>query len=139
MPYFTQEQLSALIPEGWLTDGLDDDNDGSAEMFDGVRSMAEARINSVLGMRYAVPFTNPSAALAEFLVDIGCHLAAKIVYARRQQADKFPYAKELDELWQRLNRIGSGNDPLSPKIEQENEHTAIISETSKVYSRNSGF
>lgn len=139
MPYFTQSDLSALIPEDWLTDGLDDDASGSAEAFTAVRGLVEAQINGVLGQRYSVPFDSPSAALAEFLKSTACFLAAKVVYGRRGMADKFPFSDELKDAMKRLNRIGMGDDPLSPSIEQENDHAAIISEPSRVHSSNSGF
>lgn len=139
MSYFTQADLSALIPEDWLTEGLDDDANASAEAFAAVRSLVESQANGILGQRYTVPFESPSTALSEFLKSTCCYLAAKVVYGRRGMAEKFPFKDELGDMMKRLDRIGRGEDPLSPAIEQENETAAIISELSRVYSTQSGF
>lgn len=139
MSYFTQSDLSALIPEDWLTEGLDDDANASAEAFSAVRSLVEAQINGILGQRYDVPFSAPSTALAEFLKAAACYLAAKVVYGRRGLADKYPFKDETRDAMERLNRIGRGDDPLSPKIEQANDNAVVISEPSRVYSTQSGF
>ena len=139
MSYFSQTDLSALIPEAWLTDGLDDDANATAEAFAAVQGLAEAQINGILGQRYAVPFESPSTALAEFLKSAGCYIAAKIVYGRRGLVDKFPFKDDLKQIMDRLDRIGRGDDPLSPQVEQANDHAEVISEPSRVYSSQSGY
>ncbi len=138
MAYFTQDDLSALIPDGWLTEGLDDDSDGTQDAFAKVQRLAEARVNGVLGQRYAVPFAPGNAGLDAFLLDVTAHVAARLVYQRRGMMEKFPFAGELEVLWKRLGRIAEGLDPLSPAIEQVNDTVAIISEPSRVYSTSAG-
>ncbi|MBB5037112.1 phage protein Gp36 family protein [Prosthecobacter dejongeii] len=138
MAYFTQDDLSALIPEGWLTEGLDDNSDGTQDAFTKVQRLAEARVNGVLGQRYAVPFAPGNAGLDAFLLDVASHVAARLVYQRRGLLDKFPFAADFEILWSRLGRIASGEDPLSPVIEQVNDTVAVISEPSRVYSKSAG-
>ncbi|HEY1048228.1 MAG TPA: phage protein Gp36 family protein [Prosthecobacter sp.] len=139
MAYFTQDDLSALIPEGWLTEGLDDDSDGNADAFAKVQRLAEARVNGVLGARYSVPFAPGNEGLDAFLLDVSAHLAARIVYQRRGMLEKFPFAEDYKTLWERLARIAAGTDPLSPVIEQANDSVAVISEQSRVYSKSAGY
>ncbi|MCW0218224.1 MAG: DUF1320 family protein [Prosthecobacter sp.] len=138
MAYFTQDNLAALIPEGWLTEGLDDDSDGTQDAFAKVQTLAEARVNGVLGQRYPVPFAAGNAGLDAFLLDVSAHVAARLVYQRRGMLAQFPFADDYSELWKRLGRIAEGLDPLSPVIEPANDAVAIIGEPSRVYSESAG-
>lgn len=136
MSYFSQSDLSALVPESWLTEGLDDTGDGTQDAFTKVQTLAEARINGTLSARFATPIdTSGNSGLAAFLLDLGCHLAASIVFKRRgMKAEDFPFKDDLTRLLDRLDRIAGGSEPLSPVIDRSADSAEIISEDSRAWS-----
>lgn len=135
MSYFTQTDLEALIPPGWLTEGLDDDADGTQDAFAGVQQLAEDEVNGELGRRYAVPFdTSGNVGLASYLRSLCVHIAAEIVYERRGTVLPEARATKLAELRKRLARIATGEEPLSPQVEPERNVIEVISEPSRVHS-----
>jgi phage gp36-like protein len=137
MSYFSQSDLSALVPESWLTEGLDDSGDGTQDAFSKVQTLAEARINGTLSARFTTPLdTTGNDGLAAFLLDLGCHLAAAIVFKRRGiAAAEFPFADDLKRLLDRLDRIAAGLEPLSPVIPRAADSAEIISEDSRAWSK----
>jgi phage gp36-like protein len=137
MSYFSQTDLSALVPESWLTEGLDDSGDGTQDAFSKVQTLAEARINGTLSARFTTPLdTSGNSGLAAFLLDLGCHLAASIVFKRRGiPATEFPFADDLKRLLDRLDRIAGGLEPLSPVITRTTDSAEIISEDSRAWSK----
>jgi hypothetical protein len=129
MPYFTQDELAALIPEGWLTESLDDDASGDAESFAKVRDSAENAVNAPLSQRYATPVVStPLVKRAALLI------AAETCYARRAMMEKFPYAEELADLRKTLHKIGDGEKPLTPVAKPSSSGGAVISQPSRVHS-----
>lgn len=130
MAYTTFTKLKALVPDGWVTDALDDDASGDAEKFPDVLAVAEEEVNGVLGLRYAVPLTTPT----DFVASITLYIMAEIVYGRRQMADRFPYADKLAVMRRQLRDIGAGDLPLTPGVERKNSSVSVISEDSRVHS-----
>jgi hypothetical protein len=132
MAYFTFDELKGIVPDGWVTAALDDDANGDAEQFDVVQAVAEKEVNGVVGMRYAVPL-NP---VPEVLSTIAVYIAAEIVYGRRNQIEHFPYVDKLAVMRRQLRDIGAGTLPLTPTKDREKASVSIISEGSRVYSKN---
>lgn len=117
MAYFTFDQLSALIPSSYLTEGLDDNADALEDAFSKVRDAAENRINAMLSARYALPLPTTNEGVAAFLADAGCLIAASLVYSRRGvPADQWPFKGEHSAVMARLRAIAKGEEPLAPAL-----------------------
>lgn len=130
MAYTTFTALKALVPDGWVTDALDDDSDGNAEKFEDVLAVAELEVNGALGLRYTVPL----ATVTSFVSSITTYICAEIVYGRRNQQEHFPYRDALTVARRQLRDIAAGDLPLSPTKEREKPSVSIISEDSRVHS-----
>lgn len=130
MPYTTFTALKALVPDGWVTDALDDDSDGDEEKFEDVLAVAELEVNGALGLRYTVPL----ATVTPFVASVTTYICAEIVYGRRQQQEHFPYKDALAVARRQLRDISAGTLPLSPTKEREKPSVSIISEASRVHS-----
>lgn len=135
MAYFTQEDLTALIPASWLTEALDDDADGSEDAFAAVQQLAEDEVNGELGRLYPVPFdTTGKPGLESFVRALCIHIAAEIVYERRGKELPESRAKKLAEMRKRLAAIGNGTEKLNPEVERGEDAIEIIGEPSKTWS-----
>lgn len=137
MPYFSQSDLTGLVPDDWQSDGMDDAGTGSPDAFAAVQASAENAINGALAGRYTVPLvTTGNAGLAACLKEIGVCLAVEALYIRRSAAiDKDSLvAKRIARAWSRLDALAAGTDPLSITVPRANDSAAIISEESRVYS-----
>ena len=132
MPYTTLAKVTALVPDGWITAGLDDDADGDAEQFSAVLEVAEQEVNGVLGLRYEVPLET----VTDFVASITGYICAEIVYGRRNMQEHFPYKDALAVQRRTLRDIGAGTLPLSPTKERLNSSVSVISADSKVHSAN---
>ncbi len=113
MPYILLDDLKPLIPSAWLTEALDDDANGSPEMFTGVRDAAELAVNGVLSLQYTVPIATPASF--PFLKHVTSLEAARLCYARRGYEDKgFPHSASYEAAWKQLSQIGRGELQLGP-------------------------
>lgn len=136
MPFFTFDQLTALIPASYLTEGLDDDGNTVEDAFTKVRAAAENRINGMLAARYSIPLTTTDAGVLAFLADAGCLIAAGMVYGRRGiPADQWPFKGEYSSIMARLRAIASGEEALAPASITPAAETpsVLISETAGTY------
>ena len=135
MAYFTLEQLTALVPQTYRTDGLDDDADAVADAFDAVRSAVENRVNGMLGARYSVPVAAGNAGVDAFLSDVCCLIAAAMIYTRRGiRAEEWPFKGDHSSAMARLRAIAKGEEPLSPAAAPVEDATIILSEDARSYS-----
>lgn len=115
MAFFTLDQLTAIIPESYLVEGLDDDGDAVEDAFTKVREAAENRINAMLSARYEIPLPTTNAGVTAFLADAGCLIAAAMVYSRRGvPADQWPFKGEHSAVMGRLRAIAKGDEKLAP-------------------------
>jgi phage gp36-like protein len=80
MNYFELTDLEALIPPKTLTQALDDDNDGVAEQFDFVRTSAQETVDTILSVRFLVPFTG---TIPKIVKRAALVVAASLCYSRR--------------------------------------------------------
>lgn len=128
MAFFTLDQLTALIPASYLTEGLDDDANGVEDAFTKVRDAAENRINGMLSARYEIPLPIANAGVAAFLADAGCLIAASLVYSRRGvPADQWPFKGEHSAVMARLRAIAKGEEPLAPSsVTPPAESVAVV-------------
>lgn len=109
--YFEIEKLEALIPATWLLGALDDDGNGTAEMFEEARTVAEEEINGHLGLRYELPLD----PVPLFVQSVALYLAAELCYARRGEAEAFPFKDKVENARSLLTKIAEGKVPLYPK------------------------
>lgn len=133
--YFTYEDLSALIPDGWLKQSLDDDGSGDAEMFSDVQEAASTAVNAPLSIRYAVP-----VAATPFICRTALLIAAENCYKRRQMKDQFPYAEELKDNRQLLKEMARGSIALAPETKPVNASggsVTVPSQLTRHHTRNS--
>ncbi len=133
MDYFTFAELTALIPEGWLVESLDDDASGNAELFSEVQDSAGNAVNAMLSLRYAVPVpATPFIRRAALLI------AAETCYARRGQVERFPYCEELNGkdgqkggIRHMLEQLARGEMQLSPTVVAARPSGSVITERSR--------
>lgn len=111
--YFEIEKLEALIPSTWLLGALDDDGNGTAEMFDEARTVAEQEIDGHIGLRYALPLD----PVPLFVQSVALYLAAELCYARRGEAEAFPFKDKVENARALLTKIAEGKVPLYPKAD----------------------
>lgn len=129
MSYFTLSDLEALIPGDFLTQALDDDNDGAADALEIVQTAACREVDAILGVRYAVPFAAPCPAV---VAHAAVTLAAEACYLRRGASpDKNPFAKAAEAARRQLRDIAAGDLPLDPQIGRARPSGTLISEPSR--------
>jgi phage gp36-like protein len=116
MSYVEQSDLKGLIPEEYLTEGLDDDQSGVADtgVWPSVQQAVADDIDGRIGGRFATPL-DPVPAIVKAAAKA---IALMFVYRRRGVADdQNPWAKD-GKAWQdKLDLIGEGKAPLVPSEE----------------------
>ncbi|MES2596390.1 MAG: phage protein Gp36 family protein [Verrucomicrobiota bacterium] len=129
MPYFTLDQLTAIIPISHLTEGLDDDGNGVEDAFLNVQGMAENRVNGLLAARYAVPIPPGNAGADAFLADVTSLIAAAMIYTRRGvPPEQWPFKGDHSSATARLRAIAKGDEKLIPALPDAQDASVVISE-----------
>lgn len=106
MNYFTLAELEALMTAKAALQALDDDNDGTAEMFDFVRTAAQETVDTILSVRFIVPF---DGTLPKIVKRAALVVAASLCYTRRgYRGDQNPF----DSAEQAFISTKSGNEGL---------------------------
>lgn len=133
MSYFTQSDMTGLVPDEWLTDGLTEDGENN---FASVYSSVKADIDGAIGSRFPLPLSTDNEALAAQLKSIGVTLAVETLYTRRQIViDKdSPLAKRIERAWKVLDSLRDGTHPLVPGVSRDQDSIEAISEDSRAYS-----
>jgi phage gp36-like protein len=133
--YTTLEALRALIPEPFLTEGLDDDHDGVVDAWPGVLASITIYIDGVLSVAYSTPF-DPVPKVVSM---VALTLAAEAVFARRDiPADKNPHTNNAKAMRDLLLRIAKGDVKLSaasPEAAPVESTAEVIMEPSRLGSR----
>lgn len=140
--YITIDDVKPLIPNGWLVEALDDDSDGTQEMFDGVRDTAENAVNGMLATQFTVPIASPGDY--PFLKHVTALEAARICYNRRgYQGDKgFPHYESWKLAWERLDEIGQGKlqiGPASQSLNLARPRGSVITGPARTHSASEAF
>jgi phage gp36-like protein len=133
--YFTLADLNAIIPGQFLTQALDDNNDGAAdpEVITAVQASVAREIDAVLGTRFAVPFYNPIPAIVH---SSAVTLAADTLYVRRGMAkEQNPHAERAAQVRKQLERIAAGEIALLPEVKPAGSAGAVIGEPIRSGSR----
>lgn len=144
MSYIVQSDLESLIPPEWISQALDDNDDGAEDvgLFTNIRDTAEDAVNGVLSLSYSVPIATP--ANFPFLKHVTRYEAARVCYARRgfKGEEGFPHYDVWKRAWDQLSKIGAGDLPLGPAA-GSNEQLArpkgsVITGPAKTYSSSGG-
>lgn len=136
MAYVEQTDIEALIPSDFLTQSLDDDSDGVADsgVWDKVVEAVGDEIDGALGQKYAVPFGEPCPSVVKAAAKV---LALWSLYQRRGFAgERNPWEAEAKRLRDKLDRIGRGEDALTPDNLGKMPGGVVIAEDSKTYDAN---
>lgn len=127
--YFEWEDLLGVIPEDFAIQALDDDEDGTAEMWDTVRDAAEDAVDAYLEGRYPVPQTAPSALLKRAAVLFAAHDC----FARRKVPELFPHKDELKSRRASLEELRTGKTQLTPQAVSARPRGSVIQAPSRVH------
>ena len=135
MSYVEQADIEALIPADFLKQALDDDGDGEADsgVWDKVVAAVQDEIDGALGQKYAVPFADPYPAVVKAAAKV---LTLWSVYQRRGfHGDANPWETEAKRQRDKLDKIGSGKDALTPDNLGKKPGGIVITEPSKLFDR----
>ena len=132
MPYVALDDLRGKIPQTFLVQALDDDRDGEVDagLWELIQSQADQAVDSRLGQRYPVPFDDPPAIVSEAALIFAC----EAIYARRVGPEQNPWMGMGNAMRSRLERIGSGDESLTPEIARTKPSGGVISEPARTYS-----
>jgi hypothetical protein len=127
MAYVELTDLHGKIPPQFLIQALDDDADGAidAGIWELVQSQAGQSVDSRLGQRYAVPLAAdaPGIAVAR---EAALIFALEGVYARRLPPDQNPWMGMGNAQRAKLDRIGAGDEPLTPTTNRVKPSGSVI-------------
>lgn len=133
MSYFLRSELEAKVPALLIVQALDDDGDGveDAGKWDALVADVERAIDGRLEGRFTVPLAAPQPAVVH---ESAVVLAAEAIYMRRGLAgDQNPWVKQADALRARLEKIGSGDLPLTPQAQPAQSSGAVIGESARLH------
>lgn len=144
MSYIAQTDLESLIPAEYITQAIDDNDDGEedAGLFVNIRSAAEDAVNGVLSLSYSVPIATPENF--PFLKHVTRYEAARVCYARRgyHGEEGFPHYAIWKSAWDQLAKVGKGDLPLGPAAGSNDQlakaRGSVITGPSKTHSTSGG-
>lgn len=131
MAYLEESDLAAHIPPNFLTEALDDDNDGEADagLLDLIIEEASLAVDAYLAGRYETPFTDPVPAIAGRAARV---FTLESLYLRRgYNGEENPWTSEADKLRERLEKIGEGDAPLEAGTTKKTGSVVFVTEKAK--------
>lgn len=134
MPYVELTDLHGKIPPQFLIQALDDDQDGAVDagLWELIQSQSGDAVDSRLGQRYEVPITDAKALpLARNAALI---FAAEAVYARRVPPEQNPWMGQANTMRSKLDKIGKGEESLTPSVNRAKPSGVVVAEPSRTYS-----
>jgi hypothetical protein len=142
MPYITLAKLKAGLPIEITDKLLDDDGSGVApsDNWTAIATSVQDEIDGRIGQRYAVPFADPVPAV---IANAAFVLAAELVYQRRGFFnDGNPWTARAQGIRGSagtpggqpglLDKIASGDEPLTPSTARAKPSGAAFIEQSKL-------
>lgn len=136
MSFLTQQEILGRIPAQAIIEALDDDRDGEpdeaawTEVLSAVRDEIEGR----LGPRYSAPFAAPVVPVVKAAAKT---LAIYFLHERRGlYGEQNPLWQEVLETRRRLDRIASGDMPLTAGAEAAADQVTAITGPSKTHAGN---
>ena len=135
MAYVEQADIEADLPAGFLVQALDDDGDGEADSgaWDKVAVAVGNDIDGALGQKFAVPIPEPFPAVVKASARI---LALWHLYQRRGfHGDANPWETEAKRVRDKLDKIGSGKEPLTPDNLGKMPGGFVVTEPAKTFDK----
>ena len=133
MAYVTQENVKTLVPAATLTQCLADTGDDSDVVWGRIATAASQAVDGLLERAYHVPFPEPvPSVVSEGALVFAC----EILYQRRGvPPDANPFGKRAADMRTRLERIGSGKEPLQPGANPSSasDSVAVVTEPSRLH------
>ena len=133
--YVTMTALAAQLPGKFLIQALDDNQDGVADaaVFAEIQRAVREEIDARLGQRYDMAAFGQN--LPSIVLLAGRVFATETLYQRRGVSDKQnPAAKQATELRKKLDAIGNGEQPLTPKAKPTNASGGVLVAEAKTVS-----
>lgn len=133
MSYVLQADIEADIPAAFLVQALDDDGDGEIDSgaWDKVAVAVGNDIDGALGQKFSVPIPAPFPAVVKAAARI---LALWHLYQRRGfHGDANPWEVEAKRTRDKLDKIGSGKEALTPDNLGKMPGGIVITEPAKTY------
>lgn len=140
MSYVTLAQMKSVLPADLFAQLLDDSGSGVADptLWPEIVAAVTQEIDGKLGMRYPLPLTS----VPPVIVHAALVLAAEAVYQRKNfYGDANPWAARANgirgTLGQQggqpglLDRIASGETPLTPALKPQNKQAVAITSAAK--------
>jgi len=132
--YTSESELKANLPPDFIRQALDDDSDGEADadLLDQIIQNASDEVDAALGQRYPVPFPSPFPAV----VKTACRIfVLDTLYMRRGfSGENNPWESRAKDQREKLTRIGTGKEPLTPDVERKLPPVSVISEDAGTHS-----
>ena len=135
MPYVELASIQARIPQPFLVQALDDDQDGAidAGLWELIAGQTGDAIDARLGQRFAVPLAADHAAMP-LAREAALVIACELIYARRVAPDQNPWTKKAEAVLTKLDKIGAGEEALTPTATRARPSGSVIAEPSRTYS-----
>ena len=132
MAYVAQSDLVGLVPQDYLTAAQDDANDGETAAV--WASLAEAVDQDING-RLAATFSTPLSTVPDAIKSAAKAIACFFLFKRRGAPDDQNPWTALAKFWQdKLDRIGSGQEPLSHDQTRASDPAVAITEDARTHS-----
>ena len=133
MSYIAQADLVGLVPDDLIAGATDDtgESGNAAAVWASVAESVDQDINGRLSARYSVPIASPPPTVLAAAKAI----AACFLYKRRGYEDKVNPWAILAKHWQdKLDRIGSGQEPLTYDAADALSPVLTITEPARTHS-----
>ena len=112
MPYLELSDLTGQIPPQFLTQALDDNNDGYIDAWDQVQAAVQEDVDALLEGRFAVPLT--LSPMPKIIKRACVAFACELCYRRRATTDADnPWKGRADAFRKTLSMITTGDLKLS--------------------------
>lgn len=135
--YTTRAAVVAKLPDRFLVEALDDDNDGIEDegLFDQILANVVTEIDGYLEGRYTLPISPVPAILRSAALT----LMLEELYRRRGITDEAnPHVKPAASLRGRLTLIAKGELPLVATVEKAAAAVTVITEPARTHASGGG-
>lgn len=113
MSYATQSEIEALLPPKFLTEGLDDDNNGTSDtgLLTALLGVVDLEIDGLITPAVTLPLSAPYPSRIRSSAIV---LALDAVYRRRGMPDEAnPWSDRASKAREELAKVGSGELGIS--------------------------
>lgn len=136
MSYINRTAITATMPEDFLIEALDDDNDGAedAGLFEAVAAEASGAVDAYLSAKFAVPFEAPLPPLVAEAAKI---FFCELLHTRRgNHGEDNPFTERADLHRKMLAKAGVGAIPLQVAKKGARPSVSFVTEPARTHSKN---